>query len=725
MERSSCSKNRPLPLRQDDAPAKPASLLKTRTIALTGDDPEAKRRELRDYFHATFSLYESLFECLDGDKAFYARANPLRHPLIFYYGHTAVFFINKMNVAGLIHERLDQKIESTLAIGVDEMSWDDLDEKHYQWPTPAEVKAYRDKARAVIDKFICTCDFRLPIAWNDPLWIVMMGIEHERIHLETSAVLIRELPLGMVKDHPVWGRICEDAGPAPANGLLPVKGGEIRLGKARDNPYYGWDNEYGRRTEKVAAFRASKYLVSNGEFLEFVQAGGYRQRKYWTEEGWDWAAWRQAKHPHFWVPDGDSYAYRTMLKIIPMPWNWPVDVNELEAKAFANWKAEKTGKKIRLPTEAEWSVLRALVPEDQPTWDKAPGNINLEYFMSSCPVNRFAFADGFYDIIGNVWQWTETPIDGFEGFEVHPAYDDFSTPTFDGKHNILKGGCWISTGNYAIRDSRYAFRRHFFQNAGIRYIEGDEVTLPEPNVYETDTLVSQYIEFHYGDTHYGVPNFPKTCAELCLSFIKDAKKERALDLGCATGRSAFELARAFGHVDAIDFSARLIQMPSNLQKHGRQRYVIQDEGELVTFKEVIAEDLKLGDALNRVSFLQGDACNLAAKFTDYDLVFAGNLIDRLYDPAKFLTMIHTRIRSGGMLILTSPYTWLEEFTPRDKWLGGFKAVTGENFTTLDGLKEILLSNFTLEKTKDVPFVIRETRRKFQHTVSEMSVWRRK
>jgi 5-histidylcysteine sulfoxide synthase/putative 4-mercaptohistidine N1-methyltranferase len=702
-----------------------AALLKTHTLVLSGNDPEAKRQEILDYFHNTFTLYEKLFECLNSDEAFYVRANPLRHPLIFYYGHTAVFFINKLNVAGLLHRRLDPRIESAVAIGVDEMSWDDLDERHYDWPTPSEIKAYRDKVRADVDGFIRRCEIRLPIGWNDPLWLVMMGIEHERIHLETSAVLIRELPIRHVTKHPLWSRICRETGPAPANELLPVRGGTITLGKDRDDPVYGWDNEYGKFTTEVKPFRASKYLVSNQEFLQFVEDGGYRERRYWTEEGWNWAAYRKARHPVYWVEDKGGWRYRTMLEVIDMPWDWPVNVNQLEAKAFCNWKAERTGKKIRLPTEAEWHMLRRLVDADQPTWDRAPGNVNLEHYMSACPVNKFAFPGGFYDVIGNAWQWTETPIDGFEGFEVHPAYDDFSTPTFDGKHNLFKGGCWISTGNYAVRDARYAFRRHFFQNSGIRYVEGEEPAMAEPNVYETDAMVSQYIEFHYGDSYFGVPNFPKACADLCLSYMKDHKTERALDIGCATGRSSFELARVFDHVDAVDFSARLIQVPSNFQKTGRQRYVIQDEGELVSFREALMEDLKLGPVLDKVSFMQGDACNLAAKYTDYDLIFAGNLIDRLYDPARFLGAIHERIRPDGLLVLTSPYTWLAEFTERAKWLGGFKASTGENRTTLDGLKEILGARFALVDTRDVPFVIRETRRKFQHTVSEMSVWRRK
>ena len=128
---------------------------------------------------------------------------------------------------------------------------------------------------------------------------------------------------------------------------------------------------------------------------------------------------------------------------------------------------------------------------------------------------------------------------------------------------------------------------------------------------------------------------------------------------------------------------------------------------------------------NKISFMQGDACNLTDKYTDYDLVFAGNLIDRLYKPIDFLTSIKGRIRRGGLLVITSPYTWLEDFTPKENLLGGFKAQTGESYTTLEGLTDNLSPEFDLVgHPQDIPFVIRETARKFQHSVAEMSVWRK-
>jgi putative 4-mercaptohistidine N1-methyltranferase len=550
----------------------------------------------------------------------------------------------------------------------------------------------------------------------------MMGIEHRNIHLETSSVLIRQLPLEDVRVDPFW-KICTKTSAAPDNELLDVTGGRVRLGKSKDSAIYGWDNEYGRHEREVPAFRAARYLTSNGEFRDFVDDGGYREQRWWTEEGWGWREFRAAEHPLFWRDDGaGGWRLRLMLEEIPLPWDWPVEVNYLEAKAFCNWKAERSGRPVRLPTEEEWYRLHEFAGvKDVPDWDGAPGNIHLEGWASPCPVTEYDFG-GFYDVVGNVWQWTETPITGFQGFEVHPLYDDFSTPTFDTKHNLIKGGSWISTGNEATKDARYAFRRHFFQHAGFRYIESEHPVEIKEDVYETDQLLAQYCEFHWGDEYFGVPNYPRACAEICLDLMRGRRSERALDLGCAVGRSSFELARGFERVTGLDFSARFVRIADEMVQKGYIQYVIPDEGQLVSYRERGLEDFALAGSRGKVEFFQADACNLKPIHTDYDLVFAGNLIDRLYSPRRFLAEIARRIRPGGLLVLTSPYTWLEEYTERAEWIGGFKR-DGENLTTLDGLSEILVADFApLGGPRDVPFVIRETRRKFQHTIAQLTAW---
>ncbi len=694
----------------------------TKTLILHEGDAGEKRAEIRHYFHKTFDLDEMLYETLRHDETFYLRADRLRHPLIFYFGHTATFFINKLNIARIIDQRINPRFESMFAVGVDEMSWDDLDERHYDWPTRQEVKTYRDQVRELVDDLISHLPLTLPIGRDKPFWAIMMGIEHERIHLETSSVLIRQLPLAQVMQLPFWD-ICPESGEPPKNRLLPVPAGMVKLGKDKGHPLYGWDNEYGYHEASVAAFQAAQYLVSNREFLGFVKAGGYRQPDWWTEEGWQWREFRQAEQPLFWIKDGESWRLRTMTAEIPLPWNWPVEVNYLEAKAFCNWKSSLAGLPVRLPTEDEWNRLRDFceIP-DQPYWQQAPGNINLEKWSSSCPIDLFRTGD-FFDVLGNVWQWTETPIYPFHGFEIHPWYDDFSTPTFDTRHNLIKGGSWISTGNEATRDSRYAFRRHFMQHAGFRYIESSAPVEIHQDQYETDVLASQYCAAHYGADQFGVANFPLSCALVCLELMAGRKPGHALDLGCALGRASFELARGgFEQVTGLDFSTRFFRLATRMQEEGYLRYALTEEGEIVSFHEIGLEELGLTQARERVAFYQADACNLPDKFTGYDLILAANLIDRLYSPRRFLGTIHERLNPGGLLVITSPYSWSEEYTRKEEWLGGYRDA-GEPVWSLDELEKALAPHFRLlGEPRDLPFVTRETRRKFQHSIAELTVW---
>ncbi len=697
-----------------------------RPPSLFGHDPEAKREEIRRYFHNTFDLFESLYDHLASDDAFYHRPEPLRHPHIFYFGHTAVFFVNKLVLAKAIDTRIDPKLESIFAVGVDEMSWDDLNEAHYDWPTVAATRTYREKVRELVDGLITSLPLELPIGWESPWWVILMGIEHERIHVETSSVLIRQTDLSLVRPLSEWP-LCPDSGPAPHNEILPVPGGRVLLGKSRNDDFYGWDNEYGHHEARIPDFKASKYLVSNGEFLEFVQDGGYEEKRWWSEEGWAWRTYKKAIHPVFWIPDDKGFKYRAMAEVIPMPMDWPVDVNYHEAKAYCAWLGERLGKTLRLPTEDEWARLREVcrVPDVKNWGEEAPANIHLEHWASACPVTTFAHGE-FHDVIGNVWQWSETLIYPYDGFEVHPVYDDFTTPTFDGRHNLIKGGSFISCGDEALASARYAFRRHFFQHAGFRYVESEYEERVSRGFYETDEQVSQYCEFGWGETYFDVPNYPETCARLAIEAFRrfsGCSALKALDVGCAIGRSTLELATAFEAVTGLDFSARFIGMAETMRTEGRIRYTIPTEGELVEYREATLPE-HLAAVANRVDFWQADACNLKPLYTGYDLVTAFNLIDRLYDPAMFLHDVTARIEPGGLLVLTSPYTWMEEHTPKEKWLGGFKR-DGEPVTTLQGLEEHLSPAFDLVETREVEFVLRETARKFQHTVAQMTIWKKR
>ncbi|WP_144821161.1 putative 4-mercaptohistidine N1-methyltransferase [Marinobacter piscensis] len=243
--------------------------------------------------------------------------------------------------------------------------------------------------------------------------------------------------------------------------------------------------------------------------------------------------------------------------------------------------------------------------------------------------------------------------------------------------------------------------------------------------YEDDGTLTQYLEFHYGEQWHGEANFPRALALAAIDAMDGRALNRALDIGCGCGRSSFELARAFAQVDGIDFSGKFIEQCQKMARDKMVRYARTEEGALVTPQERSLESLGLEHTAERVAFHQGDACDLGAEFTGYDLVLAGNLIDRLYDPSLFLTRIHERLNDDGLLLVASPYTWLEEYTPREKWVGGFQK-EGEDYTTFDGLCDLLAPHFTLLiEPRTLPFVIRETRNKFQYSFSELTVWEKR
>lgn len=691
-------------------------------VTLDGLDIEAKREEIRAYFHNTYDIFEKIFEVLKSDEIFYQKSEPTRHPMIFYFGHTATFFINKLVYMKIIKERINSEFESIFAVGVDEMEWDDLESSRYKWPKVEDVREYRKKVRSLVDGLISSLPLTLPITQESPMWIILMGIEHERIHIETSLVLHRQMPLKNVKEVREFN-ICPHSSEAVKNEMIKIEGANVVLGKDKSHNLYGWDNEYGKYSQYVDDFKTSKYLVSNGEFMEFVKDGGYENEEFWDDEGRKFLKISGAKHPTFWVFENGKFRYRTLCKLIDMPLDWPVDVNALEAEAFCRYKSKKDGVFYSLPSEAEYRLIYDYAGlRDIPDFHESRANLNFYHYFSSCPVNEFGF-NGIYDVVGNVWQWSRTPIFGFEGFEVHPAYDDFSVPTYDNRHALILGSSWASSGNLIMKHSRYAFRKHFPQNAGFRYVVSNSDIKIEKDVYESDELVSQYCEFQYGDAYFGVKNFAIECAKIAYKFVKNYTK--ALDLGCATGRTTFELAKSFNKVEGIDFSARFIGVGVKLKNEGYIAFSSKTEGDLVQKKRVSIEELGYEKVKEKVSFWQGDACNLKPNFNSYDLILATNLIDRLYNPKLFLESVHNRLNNEGVLILTSPYTWQESSTKKEFWLGGYRDESGKEVKTIDTLKAILGKNFELLHVEDREFVIKETARKFQHSVAEVSVWRKK
>ncbi len=422
-----------------------------------------RRSDLKRYFEKAWHLYEMLFASLANGKHFFQAPDPLRNPLIFYYGHTAVFYINKLVLCGILEKGINPRFEKLFATGVDPELPGDL-ASGTTYPDLSNVIAYREEVFTLISQVIDAIEIPEQISSDDPLWNLHMAIEHDLIHFETSSVLIRLMDVNHLVRPALW-KYAESIGFSEEFELIPVQAGRVTLGKQEPSELYGWDNEYGHLEVEVDAFSASKNLVTNGEFVYFVKSGGYENPLYWTKDGWEWKSRTNTNFPKFWIREEGVYRYRAMFDIIDMPLDWPAEVNAHEANAYCKFK----GDRYRLLTEAEFKLL---TNRSHPNFEPALcNNFNLKMrFGSPTPVG-FCEADegeAFNDLYGNVWEWLSERFYPLPGFIVHNHYTDFSEPYFDQEHSMLLGGSWATNGAGASQYYRLWFRDHFYQHAGFR-----------------------------------------------------------------------------------------------------------------------------------------------------------------------------------------------------------------------------------------------------------------
>ena len=421
---------------------------------------------LEEYFLNTWELTELLFSSINNIESYYINPDPRRHPLIFYFGHVASFYINKLKIAGLYSETINAHFENLFAVGVDPSTKDDL-EKH-GWPNYKEVVAFRAEVKKIILSIIQSPGLPKCIDWNSPYWSLLMAIEHERIHFETSSVLIRQYDIEMVKKPKGWVYKL-DYDFKPEVEFIKVKAGNVKLGRPSNSNMYGWDNEYGTKDCFVNSFEVSKNMVTNTDFLGFIKSGGYETKDYWSESGWNWVKEQNLSKPKFWIFRDQKYYLRAMFDEIEMPGNWPVEVIAHEAEAFCRWKGEN----YRLLYESEWKLLTDnYFNNDFLDFDShGKFNTNLIYGSPS-PVGYFSLnSDHPNDLLGNIWEILSDDFYPLEGFKEHPYYKDFSVPFFDSDHGMMAGGSWASTGNSASRYYRLWFRRDFIQHAGFRLVK--------------------------------------------------------------------------------------------------------------------------------------------------------------------------------------------------------------------------------------------------------------
>ncbi|XP_057311153.1 uncharacterized protein LOC130648998 isoform X1 [Hydractinia symbiolongicarpus] len=701
---------------------------------------KCSREAVRHQFLFMFDLYEKLFSVLELE-AYFIRAEPLRHHLIFYYGHTAVFYINKLLVSGNISrfDRIDSEMESSFSVGVDEMSWDDILEDNYEWTgfNRAEkilylekVKNYREKVKELVLELIDANPITSPVEPGSLYWILLMGMEHEKIHMETSAVIISQVPLNLIKNkhtfnyQTYWNSKKSNAealGMPDTNKLVPIPSGTVLLGKTNlEQDLYGWDNEYGHEEKHLESFQASQMLVSNAEYLQFVEAGGYTEKKWWSQEGWKFVNDMKVSEPRFWR---NKKRYRAMLEEIPMPWNLPVEVNNLEAQAFCKWKGAQLGKKLRLISHDESFHMRQIVQNES-------SNTNLNKYASPTPVNMYGGEiDGVkvYDVSGNVWRHSVSILTVLKGFRIDPFYNDFTLPTIDGFHNHILGGSWISMGNCANVNARYGFRRHFYQYAGIRYV-CSENTYHERvlNMFDQNELTMKISE-HYSDftekllvEKQPIENWPKLLGQTSVQLINehvknvDKKQSKLLVSFGGPGRSTLEILRGCQNlfIDHTDNSANDLQVLKSLLDDTRIQWYQQLEGFIVKPMEYhlteTSESL-LAEKNNTVNYMQADYNNMRSQLDNYDVIVADF---RHKDGGAELLQLINRLRRGGLLILGSIDDLLSEDSCKNK---------NHSMSVL----KTHCSPFMKNNVTEYAHVYYETRNKHQYFISQLSVWVKK
>jgi iron(II)-dependent oxidoreductase len=421
------------------------------------------RWQLLSHLRNARTLTDDLFRLVQPD-ALYDRPIPERHRIVFYLGHLEAFDWNLICANSFGMDSGQKVLDRLFAFGIDPTSGDLPDDQPADWPREPEIRQYNAKIRAAVDR----C---LDRASGDQLFWV--AIEHRLMHAETLTYMLHWLPFSKKR---VETSLVEADTRRAAAGQVEIPPGITTLGLSRDAGSFGWDNEFNAHKVHVPAFSIDMHKVTNAGYLEFVRAGGYRERSLWSEAGWEWIVKTGIQHPKFWVPRGEGWFYRTMFADVPLPPAWPVYVSHAEAEAYARWRGKS------LPTEAQFHRAAFGTPNGSERlypWgnygpERQHGNFNFYRWnptrVDAHPAGQSAF--GVAGLIGNGWEWTSTKFGPFPGFEAFPFYPGYSANFFDGEHYVMKGAS-SRTASLLLRRSFRNWFQPFYPNiyAGFRCVE--------------------------------------------------------------------------------------------------------------------------------------------------------------------------------------------------------------------------------------------------------------
>ena len=352
------------------------------------------------------SAVDALFSIVD-PGSLYERPIPLRHRLVFYIGHVEAFDRNLIATAipGLASASRD--LDRLFAFGIDPGAGNLPSDMPDDWPSMERIGDYCDRTRMLVDA-----------SWDAvPTQLRHVAIEHRLMHAETLAYMVHAMcpskKNGPAEDVPL--------GSAPDPELFRIEAGPVTLGQTNVDEF-GWDNEFQPHTAFVEEFQMDAFKVTNGEYLNFVAAGG-------------------SPSP-FWIRRKNEWLLRRMFDEIPLPLNWPVYVTQRQAASYVEWRGAS------LPTEEQWQ--RAAYADDGA---EAPrGNFDFRRWDPE-PVEEGMF--------GNGWEWTSSRFRPFPGFRPFPFYPGYSADFFDDDHFVLKGGSPRTDAVFLRKSFRNWFRSDY------------------------------------------------------------------------------------------------------------------------------------------------------------------------------------------------------------------------------------------------------------------------
>ncbi len=320
-------------------------------------------------------------------------------------------------------------------------------------PTVAEVYAYREYVDRHMLDLIRSADTK---HWGKIESLLSLGFNHEQQHQELLLTDLKHI----LAANPLRPAYHLPKGPLPASSplrWLDFPGGLVEIGHAGSG--FSYDNESPRHKVYLRPYQLASRLVTNGEFLEFIEASGYQNAGLWLSDGWATVQQQRWASPLYWEKKGDGWWTMTLSGCRPVDENEPVcHVSYFEADAYARWRGQ------RLPTEAEWETAAAGLPLEGNFYDQ--GRLH----PSSAP----APAEGVQQMFGDVWEWTRSQYVAYPGFKALPGAVGEYNGKFMCNQFVLRGGSCATPSDHI----RATYRNFFppqarWQFSGIR-LAGDE-----------------------------------------------------------------------------------------------------------------------------------------------------------------------------------------------------------------------------------------------------------